>query len=221
MIDTAKVISTNATTAAISSRNMFVAVSLMSFAALLLELASLACFRSCSSITSHFSNLDCAARSRCRSGVRMFAARMVVALVDGSTRSSAMRRQRHRHHRSAGSCRPQRGVAASHLAQLLAAHDYLSRLRRAVLPYRSVVLDRLCATRGARHTALWRRPARRFAGMSGAGAAAERHRRTQHHPLRRPGRLFSRGGLGCARPASSSCVSHRDSGGAHRRQLPQ
>ena len=42
----------------------------------------------------------------------------------------------------------------------------------------------------------------------------------QHDPLRRTGCLSGRSGLGCARQASSACDAHFDSGGTHRGELP-
>ena len=48
----------------------------------------------------------------------------------------------------------------------------------AVLRYRAAVLDRFCAASFAHHSALWRRSARWRARLSGTGAAAEFHWRT-------------------------------------------
>ncbi len=72
----------------------------------------------------------------------------------------------------------------------------------------------LRATSGAHHPALWRRLAGRFAGVSGAGAAAEPHRRPQTRFCSPPCRRCGRSGMGRRRarvkrlPCASRPFSH-------------
>ena len=65
--------------------------------------------------------------------------------ISASRRGAVRAPTRCRDYRCAGSCRPQRRLAASELGQLLAPDCRLSRVGGTVLHYRPVVLDRLRA----------------------------------------------------------------------------
>ena len=70
------------------------------------------------------------------------------------------------------------GFVASRLAQLLAIDFALPGFSGTVFRYRASVLRHLRASSRAHHAALWRRSAGRLAGLPGVGAAAERCRRS-------------------------------------------
>ena len=72
-----------------------------------------------------------------------------------------------------------RGFVASFVAELLAADDSLSRLCGSVLHHRAIVLRGVRTALIADHAALRRRSAGRIAGMPGAGTAVEHCRRPE------------------------------------------
>ena len=205
MIDTAEVISSNATSATISSRSTFVAVSLMSFAALLLELGLTRLFSVV--LFYHFAFL----------AISIALLGLGAGAVFAYLRRSGSRAGRWRN--SAQRYAPPTPSSSSRVLEVV-LHTAVSLNLNWPNFWRLTVLYLVSAVpffmtgllfsivfarhRGAHHPALRRRSAGRLAGLSGAGAAAERHRRTQHDFVRRL-LCACRSGMGRARQAPSSC----------------